>query len=141
MKVEFKIVDGHQAYVVRTPGGDLPFETLAEAEEFVEWMVWLRRRSRARAEEAQAWSGREARSNSPLIHDLATALAYVSFALTAANAVEQVHLAMARQILSALEHAAEVNRQSSQSFAEKMSRMRAAEAQPQKKKTSDGPKM
>ena len=108
MKVEFKIVDGHQAYVVRTPGGDLPFETLAEAEEFLEWLDWLLRRHRELGEAAEEWAGRQQQergSGNPVLHDVVTSLAYLSFVLAGMGAVEQMHLSMIRQIKERLEKA------------------------------------
>lgn len=104
MKVVSGIEDGRQVFRV----GDLPFSTLAEAEEFLEWLDWLLRRHRELAEAAEAWAGRQQQergSGNPGLHDVVTSLAYLSFMLAGMGAVEQMHLSMIRQITERLEKA------------------------------------
>ncbi len=86
--------------------GDLLFDSLAEAEEFLEWLHWLFRRIAARTSAAQMWAGhRQGSSDTPAIHEIATSLAYLSFVLAGMGAVEQMHLSMIRQIKERLEKA------------------------------------
>lgn len=119
--------------------GDLMFETRAEAVEFIEWIHWLLRRVGARKTDAEIWAGRrQADSDTPAIHDLATSLAYLSFVLTGVGAVDQMHLAMIRRITSALESAAQRQQAEGKEFAAKMDRARRAAAG--NKKDDDGTK-
>ena len=129
--------------------GKFEFQTYAEAKEFVEWVSRLFRRRRELAEAAEVWAGMQEEqlgNDNPAIHDIATSLAYLSFALAGLNAVETMHLAMIRRMTSALEVAHQRQQAAGKDFAEKMERMRAARAaeaakqEPsQKKKT--GPSM
>ena len=103
MKITSETVNGLQIFKI----GDFPFSTLAEAEEFVEWFSWLLRRRRELTEAAEVWAGRqrleEQNCSGVMLHDLMSGLAYLSFALAAAGAVEQMHLAMIRQVTKRLE--------------------------------------
>lgn len=131
MKVMSEIENGRQVFKV----GDLPFDTQAEAEEFLEWMHWLIRRIKARSSDAEIWAGRrQASSDTPAIHDIATSLAYLSFVLAAAGAVDQMHLAMARRILSVMVTANERQQAEGEGFAERMKRVRAVQQLPKQDK-------
>ncbi|MHB1380351.1 MAG: hypothetical protein ACYCX0_12105 [Desulfurivibrionaceae bacterium] len=128
MKVMIEIENGRQVFKV----GDLPFDTQAEAQEFLDWMDWLNRRVKARSSDAEIWAGRrQASSDTPAIHDIATSLAYLSFVLAAVGAVDQLHLTMVRQLTSALEAAHRRQQGEGKDFAEKMERMRAAKPEKQ----------
>jgi hypothetical protein len=131
MKVMSGIEDGRQVFFV----GDLPFDTEAEAQEFLEWLDWLMRRVKARSSAAEIWAGqRQASSDTPAIHDIATSLAYLSFVLAAAGAVDQMHLAMARRILSVMVTANERQQAEGEGFAERMKRVRAVQQLPKQDK-------
>lgn len=132
MEIKSVIKDNRQLFMV----GKLEFETYAEAEEFVEWVSFLLRRRRELAEAAEGWAGRQQQergSGNPILHDVVTSLAYLSFVLAAAGAVDQLHLTMSRRITSVLEAAY----QRKQAEGEEQSPQKP----PQKKKFSSGPGM
>jgi hypothetical protein len=142
LKVTSEIENDRQVFRV----GDLLFDSLAEAEEFLEWLHWLFRRIAARTSAAQMWAGhRQGSSDTPAIHEIATSLAYLSFVLAGLGAVEQVHLTMIRRITSALEATYQRQQAEGEEFAARMDRARAArqpqQEQPPQKRKSSGPSM
>jgi hypothetical protein len=120
MKITSETEDGRKVFRV----GDLPFSSMAEAEEFVEWFSWLLRRRRELTEAAEQWAaGKQQHGSGNLVlHDVVTSLAHLSFVLGGVGVVEEIHLAMIRRILATMED--EVRGR--QEFAEKMSKMSAA---------------
>jgi len=135
--------DGRQIYKV----GKFEFQTHTEAEEFLEWVLRLLRRRKELTEAAEVWAGmqqQERGSGSPMLCDMVTGLAYLSFALAAAGAVDQLQLVMARQILASLESAAQ-RQAEREDFAKRLKRSNARtaqlskeEQQPKKKSPSPG---
>lgn len=108
LKIESSPKEGLQIYKV----GKFEFQTYAEAEEFVEWISRLFRRRRELAASAEVWAGRQQQergSGNPVLHDVMTSLAYLSFALAGLNAVETMHLTMIRQISDCLEKAGQAH--------------------------------
>lgn len=135
MKITSEIENGRQVFKV----GDLPFDTQAEAEEFLEWMHWLMCRIEARSSDAEIWAGRrQASSDTPAIHDIATSLAYLSFVLAGLGVIDQMRLSMSKRILAALEAAAQRQQAEGKEFAARMNRARGAVAQPKEKNPAPG---
>lgn len=164
IKPEAKLVNGQNVWHVRVPGsgGTLVFSSFEEAQEFCDYLNWLLRCHTggvAWRMEEQALEPQGSGNPAPPLHSLIGGLACLSFALAAVGAVEHIHLSALRRILEVMEKArleqdnlledllADFRPMSGCDLKEGLARMRAArdraaaETQPQKKITSDRPKM